>query len=211
MAKRIADGNAFGTKYEVFVRAGTVDSTDTRSETETTGTISGGGGMTVGGTGANAPVSGQIESKTTRYQNIYLTDEEGKEHAVELVDFLVPCREGQKLSLIFVKTGGKELGSYFHAYNHNTSKHYDHGAALRSEMFPIRILIGAVAVVAVITWRNFSGSPGNDGFEVVAGTFIVTGLIGVVFYGIAKIFAAVRGRRLRANPAFKQFLAALGR
>jgi hypothetical protein len=211
MARKIADGSAFGTKYEVFVRAGTVDSTDTRSETETTGSISGGGGMTVGGTGANAPVSGQIESKTTRYQNIYLTDEDGREHPVELVDFLVPCREGQKLSLMFVKTGGKELGSYFHAYNHNTSKHYDHGAALRSEMFPIRILIAAVLIVALVTWKSISGSPGNDGFEVMAGTFIVTGLIGVVLYGIAKVIAGVRGARLRANPAFKQFLAELSR
>lgn len=211
MAEKIASGEAFGTKYEVFMRSGTVDSTDTRSETEVTGSVSGGGGFSVGGTGGNAPVSGSVESRTTRFQNIYLTDGGGKEHVVQLVDFLVPCKEGHKLSLFFVKTGGRELGHYFHAYNHNTGQHYEDGAALRGEMFPKLILAGAVAIVAIMSWNSFSGSPGNDGFEVFAGTFIVTGLIGVVLYGLAKVFAAIRGAKLKGNPAFKESIAKLAR
>lgn len=211
MAEQIAKGEALGTKYEVFVRSGTVDSTETRSETEVTGSVSGGGGLQVGGTGGNAPVSGSVESKTTRFQNIYLTEEGGREHAIELVDFLVPCKQGHKLSLFFVKTGGNEFGSYFHAYNHNTGQHYDDGAALRSEMFPKWVLAGAVAVVALLAWNSFSGSPGNDGFEVFAGTFIVTGLVGVVLYGLAKMFAAIRGAKLKRNPGYRKYLSQLAR
>lgn len=209
MSRQIASGDAFGKKYEVYVRSGAVEGTEIRAETEVRGQISGGGGLTVGGSGGNAPVSGQVESRTTRYQNIYLTDEEGVEHAIELVDFVVPCKQGQKLSLFLVAGAGSDRGAWFHAYNHNTRQHYRCGPALRGEMFPKWILAGLLALVVVMTWNAFSASPGNDGFEVFFGTAIVAGLIGAVLYGVARIFAAVRGARVRGNLAWKQYIAGL--
>ena len=123
MSKRIAEGKTLGSKYEIRVRTGTVNATETRSETEVTGSISGGGGYSSGGTGFTSPVSGSVQSRTTRYQNLFITDDDGKEHTVELVDFLVPCKEGHKLSLFLLFTGGSDFGSYFRAYNHNTGQH----------------------------------------------------------------------------------------
>ena len=78
MAMKIAEGRALGLNYRIYDRTGVVDQSDTRSETEVEGSVSGGWGAG----GYTAPVIGSVSSKTTRFQNIYLTDDEGKEHNI---------------------------------------------------------------------------------------------------------------------------------
>lgn len=208
MVAVIAKGDAIRAAYEIRALTGTVNSTETRSETEVTGQISGGGGYSVGGTGGNAPVSGKIESKTTRFQNIFLTDDEGGEHAIELVNFLIPCKEGQKLTLFQLVMGGSPK-DYFHAFNHNTKNHYEKDGAVSKAMFPTLVFGAAVAVLAIWIWNSASGNPGNDGFEIFAMTIIGAGLGGLVLYAAAKIFAGVRASKVHGNPAYKSFLSSL--
>ncbi len=210
MSRRIAEGKAIGSQYEIRVRTGTVNGTETRSETEVTGSISGGGGYASGGTGYTAPVSGSVQSKTTRYQTMFLTDEEGREHTVELVDFLVPCKEGHKLSLFLLMTGGANVGSYFRAYNHNTGQHYEHTKAVRSEMFPWKIFTALTALLAV--WIFFIGiSEDGNGFgEVLFITVIVTAIGGGLLWVVGAVLAFIRSLGVRGNPAYKSYLAGLG-
>ncbi|GAB4517946.1 MAG: hypothetical protein Tsb0010_02140 [Parvularculaceae bacterium] len=208
MVEVIAKGDAIRAAYEIRALTGTVTATETRSETEVKGDISGGGGFSVSGTGGTAPVSGKIESKTTRFQNIFMTDDEGGEHAIELVNFLVPCKEGQKLTLFQLVMGGSPKG-YFHAFNHNTKNHYEKDGAVSKAMFPTLVFGAVVAVLAIWIWNSASGNPGNGSFEVFAMTFIGAGLGGVVLYGIAKIFAGVRAAKVHGNPAYKSFLSGL--
>ncbi len=89
MSEKVTEGNALGAKYTVYASTGSVKSTDTRTETEVTGSVS-------GGAATNTPVTGKVETKITNYQNIFLTDDAGKDHAIELKNFLVPCTVGQE-------------------------------------------------------------------------------------------------------------------
>lgn len=209
LAKKIASGSVIGRDYHIHVRTGVVENSETRAETEVSGNISGGGGYSSGGYGSNAPVSGSIESKTTRFQNIFLKDEDGDDHVIELVDFLIPCKEGQKLSLFIVKSGENLRGPYFRAYNHNTREHYENSKAVSSEMFPIRKLLMATGGVGALFFLG--GWLGDQG-SIGAGIFsaIIAMLIGGIVFGIAgKIVAMLRGSSVRKNPEFARFVAGL--
>src|SRR5690606_6687299 len=91
------EGKKLMHKFVVYKLSGTVQSENTRSETEVSGKIYGGGTNSTYGT--TAPVQGEIKSETIRYQTIFLKEDDGTEHALELKDLVVPCREGHKLSL----------------------------------------------------------------------------------------------------------------
>jgi hypothetical protein len=210
MSKQIAEGTALGASYNIYARTGTVDSTDTRSETEVTGNVSGGGGYTSGGTGFSAPVTGSIRSKTTRYQNIFLTDEDGVEHNVSLVNFLVPCKEGHKLTLLLLTSGGSDSGSYFRAYNHNTREHCNHPKAVTSEMFPWTIfMIAMAAIAAIMLFMGFSDSDSTIG-GILFLTILVLVLAGLVIGAAGWILAYIRSISVRSNAALKSFVNGLG-
>lgn len=131
-------------KFAVSRLSGTVLGETTRSETTVSGKIYGGGTNSTYGT--VAPVQGTIESETTRYQTVFLRDDDGSEHAIELVDLLVPCREGHKLTLWRL---GKDL--WVQARNQSTNQVYRYGK-LKKLLYPkvayftIGILFGIYAV-----------------------------------------------------------------
>ncbi len=210
ISKKIASGRALGMDFHIHDRTGNILGTETRAETEVTGSVSGGGGFSSGGTGFNNPVSGSIQSKTTRYQNIYLEDEDGDEHAINLVNFLVPCKEGHRLSFFIVKSGDNKFGAYFHAYNHNTREHYESGKSLRSEVFPMRWFIIGLAVVAVLMFMLSLGGTETLG-GAIALTLFTTLLIGGLLWVAGAIIAALRARSVKSNPQFRAYVAALAR
>ena len=131
-------------KFVVYRISGTVLSENTRSETEVSGKIYGGGTNSTYGT--TAPVQGEIKSETTRFQTIYLKEDNGPEHAIELVDLVVPCREGHKLTLWRL---GNSL--WFQARNETTNQSYTY-SKLKKLVYPktiyfvLGILFGIYAV-----------------------------------------------------------------
>lgn len=206
MSKQIAQGSALGARYRIHARTGTVDSTDTRAETEVTGNVSGGGGVG----GYSAPVSGSVQSKTTRFQNIYLTDEDGVEHNIELVNFLVPCKQGHKLTMLLCTSGDSDTGSYFRAYNHNTRQHCNHPKGVISEMFPWKIAGGVLGVIGLFILFSAFTSEGNGFGEALFVSVIAIALIGLVVAAIGWVFAYVRSISVRANPVLKNYVNGLG-
>lgn len=88
--QKACEGKKLLYKFVVYKLSGTVLSENTRSETEVSGKVYGPNSLTPGG---------EIKSQTTRYQNIYLKEDDGAEHALELKDLVVACREGHKLTL----------------------------------------------------------------------------------------------------------------
>lgn len=203
MSKQIAEGNAIGARYRIHARTGTVDSTETRSETEVTGNVSGGGGVG----GYSAPVTGRVQSKTTRYQNIFLTDEDGVEHNIDLVDFLIPCKQGQRLTMLLLTAGDGDSGSYFRAYNHNTREHCNHPKAVISEMFPWMIFLVALAVVGVMILFSAFGSDGNGFGEALFVSAFMIVIVGLVFAAVGWILAYIRSIGVRSNSGLKSYLA----
>lgn len=209
IAKKIASGKTLGVDYTVHDRTGTIEGTETRAETEVTGSVSGGGGYSSGGTGYTAPVSGSVQSKTTRYQNIYLKDLDGDEHTIDLVDFLVPCKDGHKVTFFIAKSQGRNAGPYFHAYNHNTRQHYACDKALRSELFPTRWVMIGLGIIGIFGFlSNVSASDSTVGGSLVL-TLVLMLIFGGVFWVLGSILGAIRGRGLKNNPDFKRYLASL--
>ncbi|MGD2132276.1 MAG: hypothetical protein PVI23_05745 [Maricaulaceae bacterium] len=205
--EQVAEGKALLKGYKIGAFTGTVNTTESRVEEETTGSVSGGQGITVGGTGASAPVSGRIETKITRFQNIMIDGEDGQAHPIELKNFQVPCSPGQKLT-VFQLMGGGDEGPVIHIYNHDSRRHYKNDKALNWAMFPFLILFAVLAVVVFFVWNWASGSS-DDGFVTLAKTFIASAFIGLVIYGIAHIFAMIRAGGVRGNPEFKKRLSEL--
>jgi hypothetical protein len=109
-----------GKAYRLHSLTGKVLDTSTRSETVVHGSGGGGGGFSYQGTGASSSAPVQISSTTTRFTKLFLLDGEGREHAIELVDFDVRCRAGNGLTLIWAIPDGKTEGPYIAAYNHST-------------------------------------------------------------------------------------------
>ncbi len=210
VSKKIASGAALGVEYHIHDRVGTIEGTDTRSETEVTGSVSGGGGFSSGGTGFTNPVSGSIQSKTTNYQNVYLKDEEGDEHTIELVDFLVPCKQGHKVSFFVVKTGTDRYGAIFHAYNFNTRQHYDHAKSLRSHLFPTKWFMIALAAIGGISFLTLLGDSQTSFWGAIGLTIVVLLIAGGILWVAGSILGALRAAAVRRNPAFRQALNALG-
>ncbi len=206
MSKQIAEGTALGARYKIHARTGTVDSTDTRSETEVTGNVSGGGGVG----GYSSPVSGRVQSKTTRYQNIFLTDDDGVEHNIELVNFLVPCKEGHKLTMLLLTAGSSDSGSYFRAYNHNTREHCNHPKGVISEMFPWKIGMIAMAAVALFVLISAFTSDTAGFGEALFVSAILLVIVGLVIAAVGWTFAYIRSISVRANSTLKTFLNGLG-
>jgi hypothetical protein len=207
IANKIGSGNSLWCDYHIHERTGTVLSTDTRSETEVSGQISGGGGYSSGGTGSNLPVSGSVQSKTTRFQNIFLKDGDGDEHTIELENFLVPCKEDHKLTLFIVKSGNNLRGPYYRAYNHNTREHYENAKAVSSEMFPWREFIigtGGIGALGFLMGLFDSGTTFGGAVLVAIVTMVI---VGIVLGVVGKIVGAIRGSSVRKNQAVSQFIA----
>lgn len=142
--QKTREGRKLMYKFVVYKLSGTVQSENTRSETEVTGKIYGGGTNSTYGT--TAPVQGEIKSETIRYQTIFLKEDDGTEHALELQDLVVPCREGHKLVLWRL---GEDL--WFQAQNQTTNQFYTY-SKLSKLVFPkvmyfvMGILFGIYAV-----------------------------------------------------------------
>ena len=205
MAKQIATGSSLGLHYEIYDRTGMVDQSETRSETEVEGSVSGGGGFG----GYTAPVVGSTTSRTTRFQNIFLTDDEGKEHAVELTNFLVTCRPGQKLTMFLLTHGKHERGSYFKALNRNTRETFDHPKAIRSEMYPWRSFLIAMGVLVVLFFINLSAEAGTSSGEALFYTAVATLIVGAPVWFIGWLVSAIRSMAVRKNRDFKAHLTKL--
>lgn len=206
MTKKIAEGVSLFKRYTLNEISGSVAGAQSWTETETTGSVSGGGGVTVRGTGGSAPVTGRIETKITRFQSLMLNGDDGKAHPFKMKNFEVECAPNQTLTVFTL--GGGEEAPVIHAYNHNTGRHYKNDAALNWAMYPFLILFAVLAVIVFMVWNWASGNS-SDGFITFAKTFVVSGLIGLLVYGVGHIFAMVRAGGVRGDTAFKQRLSEL--
>lgn len=159
------EGKKLMYKFVVYKISGTVGSENTRSETAVSGKIYGGGTNSTYGT--TAPVQGEIKSTTTRYQTIFLKEDDGSEHVLELRDLVVPCREGHKLTLWRL---GEDL--WFHGKNETTNQAYTYDK-LNKLLFPKITYFALGILFGIYATANHSG--GNGGFF----SFLFATLVGL--------------------------------
>jgi len=125
--------------YELYWVAGQVVSAGKNMETR----VQGGGGGSYGN-GYTAAV--RITSTTTVHDQIFLVDREGKEHAFQLQDFNVACRDGNDLSVIWAIKKGGAKGPYIVVHNRSTAQTFFNekplfGIFSYSILYPIGISI----------------------------------------------------------------------
>lgn len=109
-------------RFELSLLTGRALDANSRTETHVYGG-GGGGGMNEG--------SVSISSTVTTHTNIFLVDENRREHAVSLVNFNIVFRPGHVLSLLGAFKDGAVNGRYIAAYNHNTQEIQFDQSALR--------------------------------------------------------------------------------
>lgn len=143
--------------YELQSTTGKVLSSGKNMETKVSG--GGGGGYSNRGTGYTAPVS--ITSKTTIHDQFFLEDANGKEHAFQLSDFNLACRDGNILTVVAAINVKKHKGPYISVINHSTDKVYFDPIALKSICEPNRLIYILVLIAfAVITIKSTSAEAG---------------------------------------------------
>ena len=209
MSRLIAEGKTLGCMYKIYDRTGTVGHSETRSETELSGDISGGSGYSVGGTGFSTPVSGSISSRTHNYQNIFLTDETGKEHVIELKDFLIPCKQDHKLTLFLLTKGSSEYGSYFMAYNHNTGETYKHGKSIRSELFPIKAFLAVLGIFFLYVFLSVWTEPDSGFLGTLFTALFASVLFGLILGAVGWLVALGRSLIVNQNLEFRNYITAI--
>jgi hypothetical protein len=196
------------TMFSICYIKGVVLGKDKHLETKMYG--GGGGGYSYNGTGGSAPVS--IGSTTTIHDKLYLMDDDNREHAVELTDWDVACREGHKLLVIWVIKGGKDEGPYVSVSNLSTRDY----AIKKTKIFglfaspfvkgffgalPLLYLFSELVLVMLIYWighgiGNLLNGPSeyeNQDFFSIIGLILV-GLY--IYYRRSSISKRKRGARL---------------
>ncbi|HNR54359.1 MAG TPA: hypothetical protein PKJ19_04275 [Flavobacteriales bacterium] len=143
-----------GTPWTLYTFKGTVMEASKNMETRVSG--GGGGGFTYRGTGGSAPVS--ITSTTVVHDQLFLQDEQGQEHALQLQGFNIACRTSHVLTAAWAIKQGQQRGPYFAVHNHTTDQTFYKDDEI-GKMFrpPILHLLGIVAglflyVVPGVVW-----------------------------------------------------------
>lgn len=124
-----------------------------------------------GGTihGSNGYVSGYIapshhnvsvNSETIEHQEIFLEDEHGQQHAIQIRNWGVSCAPGHEMTFVWAVVLGQSSGPYLHITNHTTRQEY------RSEQSIINLVqtknyqlwnpfLLSMVVVPGIVWFNY--------------------------------------------------------
>ena len=204
-SEKLTEGSALGLGYELYAHTGVVKGSDSRSETRVEGSYTGGTTTDYGdGWRVSTPGHGFVTSTTTNFQNIYLTDDEGKDHVCQLVDFLVPCVEGQKVTMYMVAKRGKKSGTYFSAANQSTRERYNHTKGARSELFPWLSFLAALGVMLVWAFISIYGEKDTSGVvEALFLTAVAGAIVGAVFWIIAWIISFARATIAMRDGRFK--------
>lgn len=139
---KIGEGKAALLSFAIYELSGEVLGENTRSETEVS-------------SGAYDAVSRQrtVTSTVTRYQTIMLRADDGTEHAVELKNMILPCREGQRVTLWRLGQG-----LWFRGVNHNTRQKVGN-PDLGSELFAwgTAILAGLATFLILMRMNRYPG------------------------------------------------------
>jgi len=205
----IVKAKTYGLDYEVSTLDGIVLDTQTRSETEVSGKIRGGGGSVSNGSGSISGVSGDINSTTNRFQSVFLQDDDNVEHHIDLINFLIPCKNEHRLTMFFLTVNGNDTGRWFMAYNHNTRRVYENDRAIKDEVFPWDFLGPIAAFILIAYFLLVFIFDGQGIGEALINTFLMGLVTAVVLFIPAKILQYFRSLSVQSNSALQQFVANL--
>lgn len=152
-----------GKKYEAYWVAGKVAAANRQLETR----VHGGGS---GGNSAPAPVT----STTVTHDEIFLIDNDGKEHSLRLQNWNVSSREGHEMLAIWLIKKGKSTGPYVVIHNRTLNETYYNDAVLTKMhrplwLYPFVPLAGFFVLPEISGWSSSARALATGGIEVSAG------------------------------------------
>ncbi|GAB4148932.1 MAG: hypothetical protein Tsb0016_20120 [Sphingomonadales bacterium] len=139
-----------GKTYAIHGFRGDVASSQKQKETRVSG--SGGGG------GPHYTQNVQITSTTIDHHELFLVNRSGEERNFKFVNWDIPCREGQNISVLWAIREGREQGPYVRVINNNLKQQQSlKPGELASEMRPPWYISWGIAIVAAIVLSTFMG------------------------------------------------------
>lgn len=135
--------------------------------------VSGGGGQN------NTAV--HIRSTTTVHDQFFLKDDTGKEHAFQLTDFNLACREGHQLKVVWAIAKGKANGPYVAVQNFTTGDYFFQDKRLKDLLTPPTLQ--AIGALLLLFFTTMAIAGGLTAFVVVFIAFIICM---IVYNSIAK-------------------------
>jgi len=177
-----------GKLYAIYYVQGGVVGKDKQMETRVHG--GGGGGATYQGTGGTAPIS--ISSTSTIHDKVYLDTGNGKEAVIEVQDWDIACREGHRMTVVWVIGQGKNSGPYVGFANHTTDELFVSKLSLERLLTGLASMnIGSGGLIAFafaaggIGW--FIGAPFGESVGSVTAVLGFIGFFILKFYLTAKV------------------------
>jgi len=108
--------------------------------------------------------------------------------------------------MLLLTAAGNDKGSYFMAYNHNTRDTYQHPKAIRSEMFPTKIVSIVLAVSFLLLFFNRIGEMDTTFLGTVFNSAFVTLLIGIPVWIVGAAVGFYRSMIVKRDMKLKEFL-----
>jgi len=141
----------------LYSTTGVVQEAGKRSETHVHGS---GGGSALPMSGSHT-TNVRITSTTTVHDDLFIVDDDGKEHAFQLQDFDVAVRKGNRITITHAIASNKQSGPYILVQNHSTRQHFFKKKRLRWMVRPnIWLSLGIGVVAAAVTFPILGcGSP----------------------------------------------------
>jgi hypothetical protein len=139
-----------GKRYQLHYFTGTVLSSLKQKETVVTS-------KGPGSASSNHPIA---TSFTIDHHELFLADNTGMEQSFQTRNLDLPCREGNAVSIVWVRPEGSQGGAYVHIRNHTTGQHNTAGAQQISSLFdrplvqkaPVAIALFIVVMAVLDSW-----------------------------------------------------------
>ena len=164
--------------FDLEIVKGEVLSSTVRVESDVSGriNISGSGSVQVNGT-TYAPGyttgGGEIKTKHTRIQDIYIKVDDSNERHFTTRNFVVPCREGHELAFVVLKKRGDSLPIL--ARIKNTSEQIFDWGRVFDRLLPIHKIIPATLYIIIALFGAFIGLSTRS-----FGLFLIVLVVGIV-------------------------------
>jgi hypothetical protein len=135
--------------FSLWIEHGLVIGSKTWSETHVSGGSSGGGGFVSGGSGYISAPNVTVTSSVRTRNSFFLKAADGKERSVD-IDGALPLRDGQTVSVVYVKRTTDKLGYALVIHNHTTGEVTELPQGFDTAAGKIGCVLGVIGVGIVL-------------------------------------------------------------
>ena len=140
--------------FTLWIEHGSVIGSKTWSETHVSGGSSGGGGFVSGGSGYVSAPNVSVTSSVRTRNTFFLKGADGKKYSAD-IDGALPLRDGQAVSVVYVKRTTDKSGYPLVVHDHTTSEVSERPQGFENVAGNIGCVLGVIGVVVVLFVGGF--------------------------------------------------------